>query len=528
MRIYYTITTIEPIIISGSTATTNGHQSLDYIPGSAVLGSIAGTLYPLVSEEIAWDLFHSGQVQYSPCYPLVNNEITLPTPACWHYKKLTQPIVDDVYDPAQVSNQASPDFQRAEGIQYKQCRDGFVASDARVGKVTLGVTTKTAIERSSGSVKKSTLFNYQYIEKGQVFGGYIEYESEAQGVLIREHLLGEKRIGRSRHTEFGLVDIQECHRQDEVVETSLLDDRLVIWCLSDCQLVSHQGLPTFTPLLSELIEGAKGELDTAHSFIRSKRISLFNRARGGVDSEQAVIAKGSVLVYRNVSLTTAQLNLIGQKGIGINRQQGLGWVEVNPHWAASARLNKAPLFSRYLLAPKLEKQPESDVSQPESLLVKWVHSKHQEQVGQVEQHQKVNGLIADILSAYQHVRSYNRVGTQYAIGPSKTQWGRVRAAVATKPENWQALLFAGRTEVKGEAVCKSANDPFGWGAAWNNGQQLIDFSTYISKLFADCSLTVIAIATERLSRYDLSYANQVALARHELLQTVETQKEVQA
>ena len=62
MRVFYALTTIDPIIVSQSAATTNNHQGLDYIPGSAMLGLVASRLYPELTGEKSWQLFHSGKV----------------------------------------------------------------------------------------------------------------------------------------------------------------------------------------------------------------------------------------------------------------------------------------------------------------------------------------------------------------------------------------------------------------------------------------------------------------------------------
>ncbi len=88
MRFYYTLKTLEPVIVSKTTATTN-HQGLDHISGSAILGLAASDLYPQLSQQpdLTWSLFHSGEVQFGPCYPLVGNELSLPTPASWHFEK---------------------------------------------------------------------------------------------------------------------------------------------------------------------------------------------------------------------------------------------------------------------------------------------------------------------------------------------------------------------------------------------------------------------------------------------------------
>ncbi|MFA0698533.1 hypothetical protein, partial [Vibrio sp. 10N.222.49.C9] len=88
------------------------------------------------------------------------------------------------YNSEQISNHASELFQRPDGVQFKQCRDGFVSSQGKLGKVEQGIVTKTALDRKTGGVKDGSLFSYAYIEENQSFAGWIECQSQSQVDLI--------------------------------------------------------------------------------------------------------------------------------------------------------------------------------------------------------------------------------------------------------------------------------------------------------------------------------------------------------
>ncbi|MFA0468133.1 RAMP superfamily CRISPR-associated protein [Vibrio breoganii] len=515
LRIYYTLTTLEPVIVSQNTATTTNHQGLDHIPGSAILGMLAGSLYQEVGEGVAWSLFHSAEVQYGPCYPLVEGEISLPTPASWHYQKMANPIRDDKYNSEQISNHASELFQRPDGVQFKQCRDGFVSSQGKLGKVEQGIVTKTALDRKTGGVKDGSLFSYAYIEENQSFAGWIECQSQSQVDLIRSHLFGEKRIGRSRSAEFGSVRISESaltKPQESIDDTT---DKLVLWCLSDCQILAHNGLPTFTPCLSDLIPEVQGTLDRERSFVRSTTTSRYNQARQGFDSEQPLIAKGSVLVFKDCpGLSPDHLQQLRDKGIGINRQQGLGWVGVNPAWASNGQLTNSGLFDAYSLSFSQQK---SSFKEADTAFTRWLSAKNKSVENQNEINTLANTIIKQVLSAYQQFRSYNNIQAPYAIGPSNTQWGRVREAIRTKPNNWKSRLFRDREQVKGEAICKSINDANGWGVTWSADNRFESFASFLEKELSDKKIEAVILATERLSRYDLSNFTELNKAQKELL-----------
>jgi CRISPR-associated protein Csx10 len=518
MRLYYTLTTLEPVIVSKTTATTN-HQGLDHIPGSAILGMVASTLYPKLRDEkdLTWSLFHSGEVQYGPCYPLIENSLCLPTPASWHYEKGKQAIENEQYQHSEISNHSSYEFQRADAVQYKQCRDGFVSGEGLAAVCKQGLTTKTAINRENGSVKQGSLFSYSYIQENQKFGGWIECENQQHLDIIKKQLLGERHIGRSRSAEFGRVVIEEANAGSSLASDKI-SDTLVVWCLSDCEVLDVNGIPTLTPELMDLVEGASGSLNRDKSFIRQDKISRFNQARSGIDSEQIVITKGSVLVFDDVQISEKSTELMVQKGIGVNRQQGLGWVAINPGWAAHSGLSKQ-LFKAIELKVNQQRQKAAIETKKQKVtpLTQWLQAKMDFDKNQTTINDNSQQQIKMLLEHYQAFRAYNHIMPGYAIGPSNTQWSRVRETLKSKPENWHDLLFKDRHNQKSSAVCKVVNDDQGWGVTWIQNNQYITLADVCAELFKVNELDSVFLTIEKISRYDLADYKECKRAAEELL-----------
>lgn len=512
MRFYYSLKTLEPVIVSKTTATINNHQGLDYISGSAILGLVAGSVYRQYADqsELTWSLFHSGEVQFGPCYPVVESQLSLPTPASWHYEKGQVAIQDGLYLGKAITNHTC--YERKNSTQYQQCRDGFVTGAGQASDIKTGLTTKTALDRSNGSVKDGSLFSYCYLEAGQTFIGWVEYDSQEQLTLVKEALLGKRRIGRSRSAEFGLVSIVEA-ALNEVHEEVKQKDSLVLWCLSDCEVLNQQGLPSLTPDLSDLMRGAQGELDRTKSFIRATSVSRFNQARLGIDSEQVLISKGSVLVFKNISITSEQLFQLETKGIGINRQQGLGWIKVNPAWAFEPELSEQ-------LYPSLcfdITEGRANVIQADTPMVRWLSSK----VKQEEQNQDIdaeaNTLLKELIKAYTRLRNYNHILNSHDAGPSHTQWGRVRESVKSNKAHWYSELFENHDIKNSTAICKSVNDLTGWGICWLEQSVEVSFTQYCQGLFKNQGRDVILLVIEKLSRYELCNYQGLKRAKCELL-----------
>ncbi|EKO3913253.1 hypothetical protein P0F25_001903 [Vibrio metschnikovii] len=523
MRIYYSLTTLDLVIVSQSTSTTNNHDCLDYIPGSAILGALAARLYTQLDDATSWQMFHSGEVKFGPCYPTVDQQQALPIPASWHFPKGEDPNKDQALNQAQIYNQASPHFVRQEQVQYKQCRDGYINAQTKKANIKQGITVKTAIERQTGIAKESSLFSYAYLEAKQTFIGWIESNNPQQLAVIREQLKGQFTIGRSRNTEFGRVMINIIDQPSEA-QPEVHADTLTIWCLSDCQCFNQQGLATFTPELTDLIPTAHGTLNAQQSFIRSHRVRRFNQKRQGLDSEQLLIAKGSVLVYKlSKPLTAEQLSALQQQGLGINQQQGLGWISVNPAWAQQDKLQQQAIFKAVILP---ETQVDNFSDQPTSALIQWLEERYSRTQIEDKVENTVKHLIAEIGLAYHNARHYNYILDHYQAGPSVNQWRRISNQLRHANLDWKTTLFEGD-----HCICKANNDQLGWGIRWNNGTKMIDFAEFLKSLLEEKlvdteQLTnneakqhkadIVLALVSRISRYDFSTLSGLKKAAKEL------------
>lgn len=500
MKIYYALTTLDAVVISLSNATTNNHQVLDYIPGSTILGAVASKLYSSLDDEKSWHLFHSGNVQFGPAYAEVDGEMALPIPASWHYPKGESAFSQEQM--TQVVENHSSSEPVDDSVQFKQCRSGYVNSQGRRAELVQGMVTKTALDRQLGGVKDGQLFSYAYLAKGQRFIGWVECDSAEFYDVLEANLTGQHRIGRSRGSEFGRVTIELLATPE--VKPVQAQSRLVLWCCSDCQCVDELGLATVSPQLSELVAGASGVLNAEQSFIRTHTVTRFNQKRGGFDSEQVLISKGSVLVYDQVQLSQAQLQSLCEQGIGVNRQQGLGWVMVNPSWASNSGLSSLPLFcAPCFTLPATDQQAVIPASTATSPLIAWVNNQSITQQSHDLEHALALEWLQCIIVAYVSARRYNRILHDYQAGPSSSQWRRIADLLRDGNLAWKAALFSGKN-----AVCKAENDPLGWGLTWHNGEGFITFAqqfkTLLDNQTTTPSMTQMRRFLELLSRYDLS------------------------
>mgnify|MGYP000020579350 FL=1 len=514
MKLFYRLTTVDPIILSQDNGSVNA-QSLDYISGSALLGAVASKLYPTLTAEQSFSTFQNSGAHFGPAYPVLESndeaQVCLPVPASWHTPKGQ----DD-----KLSNHSASSFERSEGIQYKQKRDGFISNIGATPKVKCSLITKTALDSTTGKAKDGQLFNYSQIDKGQTFAGFIRAYDESVLAAIKNVLTQPLRLGRSRGSEFGRVQVELLEVPAKQVKSAneQAQKTLTLWCLSDVQCFDQFGEPSCTPSLEELAPSLKAQatLNASRSFIRSRNVNLFNQTRGGLDSEQVLISKGSVLTFDlNTPLNEEQLNTI-ENGVGLNQQQGLGWVLANPEWAEQAEPQNSHLFSAITLP--LVKKTVSNKSSDEleklaktSKLTRWAAALSNKQKTRSDNEQAALELIKNILQAYRNARGYNRIFSSRQIGPSNTQWRRVGETVRSQITDYTKTLFEGD-----HAICKAKNDEDGWGVQWQHEAKLTTMSSYFESLMKNSNAGILALALEKMGRYDLSECSEITKCEKEL------------
>lgn len=531
MRVYFQLKTIDPIIISQSNATTNNHNSCDFIPGSAILGALAAQLYPKLTLEQSWQLFHSGESQFGSCYPLEHNEICLPVPASWHIEKNNKPVIKK-----RLSNKVTHingiDYDR-KGIQFQQLRTGFVSSSGQVADVKIGQVTKTAINNKTGTVEQGQLYTYSFIEQQQNFIGWVDVADEFLD-QVTQALMNISRVGRAKNAEFGRVSISVIKAEQPQIKQ--FNNKLVLWCLSDCEFITEFGNNCLAPIGSMLDDTLAGiTLNTEQSYIRSHSISRFNQKRAGFDSQAHVVSKGSMLVFdlneQNVDL--AILNQLAAKGVGINKQFGQGWVSVNPKWWQQVSLEPCALFSPFkLLLPSIKESKDTQLTSLTSLtsLTNWVTEQLKGKVENAALKKEVLDSLSIIEQSYRNARTFNSIRNGLQAGPSANQWRRIYEKVKHDEEQWQQDVFTSE-----HRICNAKNDELGWGIQWQEGTKFVDFETQITNTLKSKSVAFMHLFLEQLCEFDPStfsglkaLGERIAKERKDLVANNKEEQDAQA
>lgn len=319
------------VALSREPANAAGHETLEHLPGSAILGAVARALYRHDEEWTRthdWTLFFSGKVRFS------NGTLggRQPVPLSLHQAKseTSHPI-------ANRARLGAPETAR------QQIRRQWTDAAGSLAKARVRASMRTAIDTTAGRARDGHLYDLEALESGQEFIGTIEVDADTPNraevlTRIEAALVEPLRLGRSSGQELGLVSAQVSPLPGPEValdHSPAESGHLLVWLLSDVALVDDAGLPTWVPQARHF--GLDGRWVPERSFVATRSYSPFRNRRSAPRSDYArrpgeerkVLQAGSVLVFEtSTSLQEARERT--STGIGLFRAEGLGRVAVEP------------------------------------------------------------------------------------------------------------------------------------------------------------------------------------------------------
>lgn len=467
MRIPLVITLKDDLIISRSSATSGGHTSLDYIPGSLLLGAVAGKLYQKLPDPNAqWDVFHSGKVRFLNGYPIDDQgNASFPMPLSYHYYKSQEIQPNALRDTIKRPNIDQLDRLK----QPKQLRAGYITAECKAINTKIAASMKTAIESSTGRAAESQLFGYQAIRSGQRFLAYLEIDDVLEQSItdtVLKSLPDSARLGRSRSAQYGRVQIEKIQQEIPLPKSEPIvgKTKLTFWCLSDLALTDPRtGQPTLEPT-PQHFGFTSGQLDISNSFIRTRCYSPYNAFRKAFDTQRQVISQGSIITLTDLTPVTKEQEAQISAPIGSYIESGLGQVLAEAQLCVGTLTDLSNTYNNKLL--KLNTQPRIKAS---SQFIQWLQAK--QSTATKSHHQWLSNLRCELQEIYAQARAFNALLDTQTIGVSASQWGEIRDAAGRyrhKPSNLVTELFIGD-----HAICRSrAGTELSWGLQYAPGQYL--------------------------------------------------------
>jgi CRISPR-associated protein Csx10 len=330
--VWLKLTLLDDVVVSERSATVGGHRTLDYLPGSVLLGAVAARSYRELDEEAAFRIFHSGRVRFGAACPVDDADrggVTIPTPLSLHVEK-------NGSDTALINRALPPNATadtRADKPQLKLAPTGFRDASLSIVGVSRRTTMRTAVGLD-GRARDGHLYTLSAIERGAQFLARVDADLADDLRCVRA-LDGQViRVGKARSAEFGGVKVEVL--SEEPPQKAYAEEEgdardLRILALSDLVLRSEEGMPTFTPTPKHFGLPADWSWAPEQSFARVRTWSPFNSTRARPDLERQALVAGTVLAFRGSSpVSLASVRAHVARGVGDARAEGLGRVLVQP------------------------------------------------------------------------------------------------------------------------------------------------------------------------------------------------------
>src|SRR5574344_1748952 len=352
-------------VILNQNATTEGNQqTLDFIPGNNFLGIAASDIYPddTITADIKLAMFHTGDIRFGDAHPAVGNKRTLKIPACMYYPKLMK-VTEECY-----IHHGYDRKKDTEKKQLKQCRSGFYLfndTNKTIEEMKENKTfaIKSAYDAAERRSRDAQMYGYQSLDKGQSFIFEVEFTDNAENYVdkIKNTLIGENRIGRSRTAQYGLVNIESLN--DDLKDYSTDKSQYCVGgyktytVYADSHLIfidQSTGLPTFRPNATDL--GFKsGKIDWTYSQIRTFQYAPWNFKRQARDTDRCGIEKGSVFVIKGAEQSPSHSCYVGSY-----KNEGFGRVIYNPDFISFKSEENGKAICKIISANDSDKSHDSE------------------------------------------------------------------------------------------------------------------------------------------------------------------------
>lgn len=377
-------------IVLPATSNTEGNiEQLDFIPGSNFLGMVARE-YAEFND--SFSVFHSGAVRFGDATLLLGNKAAYKMPLSFFHEKL---------DPDQIVNHHLVE-NFSEFKQLKQKRKGYITQDLDELEIKYNYAQKSAYDKEKRRSKDSSMYGYNAIASGTQWQFTVKYDGidKQDAERIKKNLIGKKHLGKSKSSQYGLVEISEAQKVQSVECRLPKEDTTLLYVKSRLALIDEEGLPTYD--LKYLIEGLdESSIDWKKSQIRTSTFTPYNGAMQTKCYERMVISSGSVIVLKDI--TDEQLKKL-ENGIGVYLSEGFGEVLVNPSF-----LEKKGKFT-FTDAEEDKSVKALAVSDP---MVKFLENRELGKKLQLDLATKVNSFMKNNKQLYKNI--------------SNSQWGTIRS-----------------------------------------------------------------------------------------------------
>ncbi len=207
----YILENIDPLVFSERGADNILFTTKHYVPGSAMRGALAHlyiAMHKLQPKQAYldaqfYDFFLSGKVRFLPAYPIGNRQMAqgqaVVLPLSLMRSKDKQQIVD-----LAAANEQRAGYKKLAGFAVN-LQGKFYPVTPKV-KIELHMSRSSAKERVSGTSQDGNVYNYEYLEAGQLFKGAYAVDAavaEPFKKFLQQVASSSLYLGRSKSAQYG-------------------------------------------------------------------------------------------------------------------------------------------------------------------------------------------------------------------------------------------------------------------------------------------------------------------------------------
>lgn len=351
--VVYQIRLVEPVKVGGNGSQTN-EESLPYIPGSMVRGSLVGRLLSNgVVQESDLDTVLQG-ARFSDVLPTVNGLPLLTCPSIYYADKHAR-------REAQRTGQVFKAFVRAprelRDFEYNKTNGDEKPNPAvpQEGEQLVGRGKYASVQNGLAlysvqmtanlhvAVNAEGMFRYEAIASGQTYEGQIRCEDETTAQMLAQELAGTTiYLGGSRGSGYGRCEVMNVSRTDLKGEADRYGIRrkadghiLSIYALSNLILLDEHGEETsiIDPHLLETQLGITN-VQWQRSYVSIHNTNGYNHKWQSGQIQRSAVAAGSILYYTyDGELNEDKATALEEAGVGLRREDGYGSILIAPDFS---------------------------------------------------------------------------------------------------------------------------------------------------------------------------------------------------
>ena len=384
-ELVYEVEFLSDIVLPTTSNTEGKILPSEFIVGSNFLGMVASNYTDF---DDSFEVFHSGAVKFGDATPLYEGKKSYKMPLSFFHEKLNDKEI--------LNHHLIEDFSQFE--QLKQKRKGYITEDLDLLYVEHNYSQKSAYDKEHRRSKEGSMFGYSALKKGSKWLFSIKCTESVTShdvELLKKCIEGEKRLGKSRSAEYGLVNIRPATATQAPKQTKP-DKYTYLYLNSRVALVDEGGNPTYD--LQYLFDGLKEEnIVYKKCQLRTSSFTPYNRVRQTKDYERACINSGSVIVLKDIKEEDIP------SYVGAYQSEGFGEILINPSFLSLHNFT----FNEQKEQPTLQK---SEITTP---LAKFLQKREDDKQAKLNILDEVDSFIKEHKTLYKNIK------------PS--QWGKIRS-----------------------------------------------------------------------------------------------------